>query len=118
MVNVRDAAGNVMYREATHRTIDNVWRISMLQPADKTEYLGFITQKPEALLERIIGATTNPDDLVGDFFSGSGTTGAVAERLGRRWIMSDLGRFAVHTARKRLIGLQRKLHDEEKPYRS
>jgi adenine-specific DNA-methyltransferase len=118
MVNVRDAAGNVMYREATHRTIDNVWRISMLQPADKTEYLGFITQKPEALLERILNASTNVGDLVGDFFCGSGTTGAVAERLGRRWIMSDLGRFAVHTTRKRLITLQRKLHEEEKPYRS
>jgi hypothetical protein len=56
--------------------------------------------------------------LVADFFCGSGTTGAVAERLGRRWIMADLGRFAIHTSRKRLIELQRKLHDEGEAYRA
>ncbi|HEU5124645.1 MAG TPA: site-specific DNA-methyltransferase [Verrucomicrobiae bacterium] len=78
---------------------------------------GYNTQKPEALLERIIKASSNEGDLVADFFCGSGTTGAVAERLGRRWIMSDLGRFAIHTSRKRLIELQRKLHDDAKPYR-
>ncbi len=82
------------------------------------EYQNYSTQKPEALLERIIQASSNPGDLVADFFCGSGTTGAVAERLGRRWIMSDLGRFAIHTSRKRLIELQRKLHDEGKPYRA
>lgn len=49
---------------------------------------------------------------------GSGTTGAVAERLGRRWIMADLGRFAIHTSRKRMIELQRKLYEEDKPYRA
>ena len=80
--------------------------------------VGYATQKPEALLERIIKASSNQDDLVADFFCGSGTTGAVAERLGRRWIMSDLGRFAIHTSRKRLIELQRKLHDEGQPYRA
>jgi adenine-specific DNA-methyltransferase len=78
----------------------------------------YSTEKPEALLERIIKASSNEGDLVADFFCGSGTTGAVAERLGRRWIMSDLGRFAIHTSRKRLIELQRKLHDEGKPYRA
>ena len=76
------------------------------------------TQKPEALLERIIEASSNEGDLVADFFCGSGTTGAVAERLGRRWIMADLGRFAIHTTRKRLIELQRTLHEEGKPYRA
>ena len=80
--------------------------------------LDYATQKPEALLERIIKASSNEGDLVADFFCGSGTTGAVAERLGRRWIMSDLGRFAIHTSRKRLIELQRKLHEEGKPYRA
>jgi adenine-specific DNA-methyltransferase len=69
-------------------------------------------------LERIIRASSNEGDLVADFFCGSGTTGAVAERLGRRWIMCDLGRFAVHTSRKRLIDLQRKLHSEGKSYRA
>jgi adenine-specific DNA-methyltransferase len=53
-----------------------------------------------------------------DFFCGSGTTVAVAERLGRRWIMADLGRLAIHTSRKRLIELQRSLHAEDKPYRA
>lgn len=78
----------------------------------------FATQKPEKLLERIISASSNPEDLVLDFFCGSGTTLAVAEKLGRRWIGSDLGRFAVHTTRKRLIGVQRELHEENRPYRS
>lgn len=78
----------------------------------------YATQKPEALVERVILAASEDGDLVADFFCGSGTTGAVAERLGRRWIMADLGRFAIHTSRKRLIEVQRKLHDEGKPYRA
>ncbi len=61
---------------------------------------------------------SNEDDLVAHFFCGSGTTGAVAEHLGRMWIMADLGRFAIHTSRKRLIELQRTLHKEGKPYRA
>ena len=76
------------------------------------------TQKPEALLERIIKASSNEGDLVADFFCGSGTTAATAEKLGRKWICCDLGRFAVHTARKRLIGVQRELQKEGKDYRA
>jgi adenine-specific DNA-methyltransferase len=90
----------------------------MLQPADKTENVGYATQKPEELVARILQATTTEGSLVADFFCGSGTTGAVAERLGRRWIMADLGRFAIHTTRKRLIELQRERHNEARPYRS
>lgn len=86
--------------------------------ASSTQGTGYPTQKPEALLERILKASSNEGDLVADFFCGSGTTGAVAERLGRRWIMCDLGRFAIHTSRKRLIDLQRKLQSEGQPYRS
>lgn len=82
------------------------------------EACGYATQKPEALIERIVRASSNEGDLVADFFCGSGTTGAVAERLGRRWLMSDLGRFAIHTSRKRLIDVQRSLNGEEKPYRA
>ncbi|MDR2981938.1 MAG: site-specific DNA-methyltransferase [Puniceicoccales bacterium] len=82
------------------------------------ERVDYSTQKPEALLERIIKASSNEGDLVADFFCGSGTTGAVAERLGRRWLMSDLGRFSIHTTRKRLIELQRLLHDDDQPYRA
>jgi adenine-specific DNA-methyltransferase len=69
------------------------------------ERLGYPTQKPEALLERVLTASSLPGDLVADFFVGSGTTAAVAEKLGRRWIACDLGRFAVHTTRKRLMGM-------------
>ncbi len=70
-----------------------------------SEKVGYATQKPEALLERIIRASSNEDDLVLDCFCGSGTTAAVAEKLGRRWITCDLGRFAIHTARKRLLAI-------------
>ena len=66
---------------------------------------GYATQKPEKLLEKFIKASSNKSDLVADFFCGSGTTGAVAEKLGRRWIMADLGRYAIHTTRKRLLGI-------------
>ena len=83
-----------------------------------TEHLGYPTQKPEALLERIIKASSNEGDLVADFFCGSGTTAAVAEKLGRKWIVSDLGKFAIHTTRKRLIGVQRELKAEGKDYRA
>lgn len=118
MVNARDEAGNVMYRLATDRTVDDVWRIPMLQPADKSQNLGYATQKPEALIERIMRTCSDENSLVADFFCGSGTTLAVAERLGRRWIGSDLGRFAIHTSRKRLIESQRALNGGGQPYRS
>jgi len=82
------------------------------------ERAGYPTQKPEALLERIIKASSNENDLVADFFCGSGTMAAVAEKLGRKWIVSDLGKFAIHTTRKRLIGVQRQLKAEGKNYRA
>lgn len=67
------------------------------------ESTGYDTQKPEALLERIIKASSNENSIVADFFCGSGTTGAVAEKLGRRWIMSDIGKPACMITRKRLV---------------
>jgi DNA modification methylase len=85
---------------------------------DYSEILGYPTQKPEALLERIINASSNEGDLVADFFCGSGTMAAIAEKLGRKWIVSDLGKFAIHTTRKRIIGVQRKLKAEGKNYRA
>lgn len=118
MINARDQDGNVMHQTKYDRTVDDIWRIPMIQPADKTQNTGFVTQKPEALLERIIKASSNEGDIVADFFCGSGTTGAVAERLGRRWIMCDLGRYAIHTSRKRMIELQRRLQAEDQPYRA
>ncbi|MPT00369.1 MAG: site-specific DNA-methyltransferase [Pseudomonas sp.] len=118
MINARDADGNVMYENRTERVVDNVWRISMLQPADKTENLFFPTQKPEALVRRILEATTKEGDLVADFFVGSGTTAAVAEKMGRKWIATDLGKFGIHTTRKRLIGVQRQLKSNESDFRA
>lgn len=98
--------------------IDDIWDdISSLQ-GNSDERLDFATQKPESLLERIIVSCSNPDNLVADLFCGSGTTQAVAEKLGRRWIGCDLGRYAIHTTRKRLIGVQRELMASGKPYRS
>jgi len=103
IVNAKGPDGKVIYIESTERTLDDVWRISMLQPADRKENLFFNTQKPEALVERVIKAISNEGDLVADFFIGSGTTAAVAERLGRRWIASDFGKPACMVTRKRLI---------------
>jgi DNA modification methylase len=98
--------------------VDSVWDdIPPVNPV-ADERADYATQKPEKLLERVIRASSNEGDLVADFFCGSGTTGAVAERLGRRWIMADLGRFAIHTSRKRLIELQRNLHEQGQPYRA
>jgi site-specific DNA-methyltransferase (adenine-specific)/adenine-specific DNA-methyltransferase len=90
----------------------------MLQPADRSENLGYSTQKPESLARRILTASSNEGDLVADFFCGSGTTAAVAEKLGRKWICTELGKFAIHTTRKRLIQVQRELKTEDKPFRA
>lgn len=84
--------------------VDDVWEIPIINPLSH-ERLAYPTQKPERLLDRIIRASSNPNDLVLDCFCGSGTTAAVAERLGRRWIVADLSRFAIHTTRKRLLDI-------------
>ena len=100
------------------RPIQSLWdSIPPINP-QAIERLGYATQKPEALLERIIKASSNEGDLIADFFCGSGTAAAVAEKLGRKWIVSDLGKFAIHTTRKRIIGVQRQLKAEGKDYRA
>jgi DNA modification methylase len=95
----------------------DVWNVPALNPME-LERLDFPTQKPEKLLDRIIKASSTEGDLVADFFCGSGTTCAVAEKLGRKWIGADLSRFAIHTTRKRIINVQRALKKENKPYRA
>jgi len=94
------------------------WEMAIAQrfPIDGVKRTGYPTEKPFALLERIIKATSNPGDIVADFFGGSGTTAAVAEKTGRKWITTDIGRFAIHTTRKRLIQVQRELKKENKSY--
>jgi hypothetical protein len=82
---------------------------------ERTEYP---TQKPESLIQRVISASSKQGDIICDFFCGSGTTAAVAEKLGRKWITSDLGKFAIHTTRKRLIGVQRELKAQDKEFRA
>ena len=95
----------------------DMWEISMINPVG-IERVGYPTQKPETLIERIIRASSNEGSLVADFFCGSGTTCAVAEKLGRRWIGVDLGRYAVHTTRKRLLEIEhsKNLTSESKEY--
>jgi adenine specific DNA methylase Mod len=100
------------------RLANNLWNdISNLQ-GSTPEILGYPTQKPEKLMERIIELSSNEGDLVADFFCGSGTTLAVAEKLGRKWIGADLGRFSIHTTRKRMIGVQRELKKASKDFRA
>jgi DNA modification methylase len=92
--------------------------IAARYPVDGVTRTGYATEKPWPLVERIIKTCTEEGDIVADVFGGGGTTAAVAERLGRQWIICDLGRFAIHTSRKRLIELQRALNYEGKPYRA
>lgn len=99
---LRDEKGNVIYETYDKRMVDNVWNIPSLA-GSSGERLEFQTQKPVRLIERIISAGSNKDSIIADFFGGSGTTGAVAEKLGRRWIMSDIGKPACMVTRKRLI---------------
>jgi hypothetical protein len=120
----RDEDGNLMYYDVTTRAVDDVWRLPYLMPADHTENVGYGTQKPARLIRRIILTASNEGDLVLDCFCGSGTTLVCAEnplynyidkheklvlenlQIGsRRWIGCDLGRFAIHTTRKRLLAI-------------
>ncbi len=93
------------------------WFIDIVNQA-AIERLSFDTQKPDALLKRIILASSNPGDIVADFFCGSGTTLAVAEKLGRRWIGSDLSKFAIQVTRKRLLNIHnsKDLRNDGKQY--
>jgi hypothetical protein len=83
-----------------------------------SERLAYPTQKPASLIERIVKTSSNEGDLVADFFTGSGTMISAAETLGRKWIASDLGKFGINTARKRMIGVQRELKSTGKDYRA
>lgn len=103
LVNAKDDNGRIIYIETDEKSIDDVWRMSMLQPADKEEPLDYATQKPEALLERIIKASSNEGMLVADFFGGSGVTAAVAHKLNRRFIHGDVNINSLQTARDRLV---------------
>ncbi len=102
MVNAKGDDGHVIYRLKDDRTIDNVWRIPCIQPADRTQRMGYPTQKPEALLERVIEASSNEGDLVLDAYCGCGTTISVAQRMNRRWIGIDITYQSIGLILKRL----------------
>lgn len=104
-VNVRDEDGNLVYYEQSTKRIDDVWRIPLVPPAS-SEYTGFATQKPTTLIARVLAACSKPGGIVADFFCGSGSTLVAAERYGSRWIGCDLGRWAVHVTRKRLLEIE------------
>ena len=115
---LKNPDGTLMYAMGnTERPVGDVWTIPIINPV-ASERLDYPTQKPEKLAERIILSGSNEGDLVADFFCGSGTTAAVAEKLGRKWIATDLGKFGIHTTRKRLITVQRELKAAGKAFRA
>ena len=93
------------------------WEFSLLNKAAK-ERVGYPTQKPEALLERVIRASSKEGDIVLDGFSGSGTTCAVAEKLGRRWISIDCGKLSIYTIQKRLLNLKAAIGNKDEPLKA
>ncbi len=98
--------------------VDWITDIPGVNSGASNEVVDYPTQKPEKLLEIFIKASSNEGDIVADFFVGSGTTLAVSEKLGRKWIGSDLGKFSIHTTRKRMVAVQRQLKKEGKDYRA
>ena len=101
-------------------SMGDVWDdiMSFQQAATSTEYIGYPTQKPEALIERIISASSNPGDLIFDCFMGSGTTQSVAMKLGRRFIGADINLGAIQTTTKRLLGVAKELNSVQKTLES
>jgi site-specific DNA-methyltransferase (adenine-specific)/adenine-specific DNA-methyltransferase len=91
----------------------DVWKIPAIN-AMALERLEYPTQKPEELLERIIKASSNKSDIILDAFAGSGTTGAVAEKLGRKWIMIDSSKLAIYTMQKRMLNLKAEIGNKGK----
>lgn len=118
--NKEDALPNLKYylEDNPGVVLSDLWDDIAATGSNRAESLDYPTQKPEALLERIIKTSTNEGDIVADLFIGSGTTLAVAEKLGRKWLGSDLGKFSIHTARKRMIAVQRQMKAEGKDYRA
>ena len=118
----RKAEGRIMKKvylqELEGQPMTDLWTDIKPLSAQHAERQSYPTQKPEALLERIIATSSNQGDLVSDFFAGSGTTAAVSEKMGRKWIATDLGKFSIHTTRKRLTQVQRELKSAGKAFRA
>ena len=107
----RDKDGKIIYKTFTHKWADDVWEIGQSSVTKKksSEFIGYPTQKPEALLRIAIEAASEPGDIVLDAFAGSGTACAVAEKLKRRWIGIDCGKLAIYTIQKRMLNLRREI---------
>jgi len=110
---VRDKNGNVLYEIYDKRLVDCVWNIPSLA-GTSGEKVDYPTQKPEALIERIINASSNKGDIVLDSFVGSGTTCAVAEKLERKWIGIDCGKLSIYTVQKRMLNLRKDIGNKGK----
>ena len=100
------------------RKISNLWTDILPLGSSAGESLKYPTQKPEKLIERIIEMSTKENDIVADFFVGSGTTSSAAEKLNRKWLVSDIGRFSINTTRKRMIKIQRDKKENSDDFRS
>ena len=98
----RDEDGNIIYEMSTEKKVKDVWEIPYIASTD-SQRVDYATQKPEALLERIIKASSNEGMLIADFFGGSGVTAAVANKLGRNFIHCDIGINSIQTTRDRLL---------------
>ena len=110
---IKAASGKVYMPHPDGTPADDVWDIPIINPLSH-ERLGYPTQKPEALLERIIAGMTNPGDLVLDAFAGSGTTLAVAEKLDRKWIGIDCGKLSIYTIQSRMLDLKSDIGNQGK----
>jgi len=116
-INQREILAEDIIYDFTGSVIGSVWNIKSVDPKSP-ENLFYPTQKPLKLIERIIKSSSKENDIVCDFFSGSGSTAHAAELLNRKWICSDLGKFAIHTCRKRMISVQRKLKKDNQNWRA
>jgi site-specific DNA-methyltransferase (adenine-specific)/adenine-specific DNA-methyltransferase len=101
---LKNDQGEYLYKDSAEKDAGDVWEIPVINPM-ANERLGYPTQKPEALLDWVIRSSSRTDDLILDAFAGSGTTCAVAEKLGRRWIGIDCGKLAIYTIQKRMLNL-------------
>lgn len=118
LVNAKDDEGRVIYIEREDKRVDDVWRLSMLQPADHTERVDYPTQKPMTLLNIVLAASSKPGDLVLDAFVGSGTTAVAAERMGRRWVAIDSGKLAIYMTQRRLLSVKQGKGKKAKPIKA